>query len=659
MNEMAAALANWLLDPSGLTPHGFCLLWQPGLIWTYAASDTGIGLAYFTIPVALAVFARRRRDLVYGRIVWLFAAFILLCGATHWLDVVTLWLPAYGLQAVIKAMTAIVSLVTAVALWRIMPQALTIPTPAQLREATAALRESEARYRLSFEQSPVPLHMLDGNDVITDVSDTWLALMGYERADVVSRRMQTFWAPGETEGVEEQRARLMADGEVRDMERRLVRRDGTVIEALVSARLESRTTPIAVVCGVIDVTARRRAEEALRASEERLRQSQKMEAIGQLTGGIAHDFNNMLQVIAGGLDLIERRASQERFDDLPRYFASTTRALDSSASLTRRLMAFARREALQPRAIEPDVLMRGMEELLARTLGPEIRLEMRGRRGGWRALSDPHQLETALLNLAINARDAMPAGGTLTITTADRQMTTDDLHGTDDPEPGDYVEIAVTDTGTGMAPEIMSHVFEPFFTTKPVGYGTGLGLSQLYGFIRQSHGFVRLESALGQGTTVRLYLPRYAGMEAAASDPIAVPAASAGHATLSPSDSRVLVVEDEEDVRAFVVDALRGLGCRVQEATDGVAAMRVLESSTRFDLLVTDVGLPGVNGRQLADAARDLRPGMKVLLITGYAGTALERIEIAHDMRVIRKPFGLDKLTDTVGGMLREPAPAP
>jgi CheY-like chemotaxis protein len=322
-------------------------------------------------------------------------------------------------------------------------------------------------------------------------------------------------------------------------------------------------------------------------------------------------------------------------------------------------MAFARREALQPRAIEPDVLMRGMEELLARTLGPEIRLEMRGRRGGWRALSDPHQLETALLNLAINARDAMPAGGTLTITTADRQMTADDLHGTDDPEPGDYVEIAVTDTGTGMAPEIMSHVFEPFFTTKPVGYGTGLGLSQLYGFIRQSHGFVRLESALGQGTTVRLYLPRYAGMEAAASDPIAVPAASAGHATLSPSDSRVLVVEDEEDVRAFVVDALRGLGCRVQEATDGVAAMRVLESSTRFDLLVTDVGLPGVNGRQLADAARDLRPGMKVLLITGYAGTALERIEIAHDMRVIRKPFGLDKLTDTVGVMLREPAPAP
>jgi CheY-like chemotaxis protein len=378
-----------------------------------------------------------------------------------------------------------------------------------------------------------------------------------------------------------------------------------------------------------------------------------MEAIGQLTGGIAHDFNNMLQVIAGGLELIELRVAQGRLGELQRYFESTRRSLDSAASLTRRLMGFARREALRPRPIEPDALARGMRELLGRTLGPEITLEMPPAGGDWRALGDPHQLEAALLNLAINARDAMPEGGTLTITTADRHIAAAELQGPDDPDPGDYVEFAVADTGVGMTPEVMARVFEPFFTTKPVGAGTGLGLSQLYGFVRQSRGFARIESAPGRGTTVRLYLPRClaADLEPSVEESI-VPAIERPPA--GGRDKRVLVVEDEDDVRALIVDALRALGYLVQEAADGTVALGMLRSPIRYELLVTDVGLPGMNGRQLADAARESRPNLPVLLMTGYAGTALDRMRVGEDMRILRKPFGLTKLTETVAELLRE-----
>jgi PAS domain S-box-containing protein len=648
---MAEHLAEWLLDPSGLTPHGFCLLWQPGLIWTYATADLAIGVAYFTIPVALAVFARRRPDVVYRSILWLFAAFISLCGATHWLDVLTLWVPAYGLEAVVKAATAIVSLITAVALWKLLPHALAMPTASQLREANEALHASARRYRLSFEQSPVPLYALDEHDVITGVSNTWLALFGFTRDEVIGRNIKEFWVPGSGDSVPMDREDLLTRGEVFDVERRIRRRDGSVVEALVSARVEDPGSPLLVVCGVTDVTARRRAEEALKASEERLRQAQKMEAVGQLTGGIAHDFNNMLQAIAGGLELIERRIAQGRVQEVGRYFGATRQALDSAASLTGRLLAFARRESLQPRAIEPDTLVRGIEELLRRTIGPEIRLELRLRDGKWPAMSDPNQLENALVNLAINARDAMPGGGTLVIATADRRMAAHDLTDADEAEPGDYVELSVSDTGTGMSPDVLARAFEPFFTTKPLGHGTGLGLSQLYGFVRQSRGFVRLESAPGRGTTVRLFLPRHLG-----ADDLAPPTRSAppvpSRRAATPAGATVLVVEDEEGVRSLVVDALQELGCVVLEAEDGPSGLRILQSAAEFDMLVTDVGLPGLNGRQLAEAARAGRPDMPVLLMTGYAGTALDRMQVADDMQIIRKPFALETLTSTVAGML-------
>ncbi|MCP3390029.1 PAS domain-containing protein [Bradyrhizobium sp. CCGB12] len=399
-----------------------------------------------------------------------------------------------------------------------------------------------------------------------------------------------------------------------------------------------------------DVTDRLKEQERLREAEEALRQSQKMEAVGQLTGGIAHDFNNLLTGIIGSLELLQTRLGQGRVKDIDRYVTAAQGAAKRAAALTHRLLAFSRRQTLDPRPTDLNRLVMGMEELIRRTVGPEITLEVVAAGGLWPTLIDASQLENALLNLCINARDAMPGGGRLTIETANRWL---DAHGAGerDLEPGQYVSLCVTDTGAGMTADVIERAFDPFFTTKPIGQGTGLGLSMVYGFVRQSGGQVRIYSEVGQGTTMCLYLPRHYAKEADR------PSASATRTAPRPQASHtILIVDDEPSIRMLLTDALEEIGFNVLEAHDGPTGLNILQSDATIDLLVTDVGLPGgMNGRQLADAARTTRPALKVLFITGYAENAIiGNGQLAPDMQVLTKPFVVETLASRVLDMIRD-----
>ena len=386
---------------------------------------------------------------------------------------------------------------------------------------------------------------------------------------------------------------------------------------------------------------------ALIAAEEALRQSQKMEAVGQLTGGLAHDFNNLLTGISGSLEMIQQRIAQKRGADIGRYIDAAQGAARRAAALTHRLLAFSRRQTLDPRPTDANDLIAGMEELIRRTVGPSIMVETRLAAGLSSTLVDPSQLESALLNLCINARDAMPDGGLIMIETRDRVV--DAGAGRKrDLEPGEYVCLAVSDTGTGMAPETIEKAFEPFFTTKPIGSGTGLGLSMIYGFARQSGGQVRIHSALGSGTTVTLYLP------AVEQSAVAEPApATLSEAPRAEAGQTVLVVDDEASIRMLVSETLADLGYATLEAADAAAALKLLEGDRPVDLLVTDVGLPGMNGRQLADAVRTRRPDLKVLFITGYAENAvLNHDHLEPGMHVLTKPFALEALASRIKALV-------
>ncbi len=434
----------------------------------------------------------------------------------------------------------------------------------------------------------------------------------------VARRLQAQHAQQESE------ARLREANET--LEARVAERTRELVEANNKLRVEAQE--------------RERVEAALR-------QSQKMEAIGQLTGGIAHDFNNMLQGIGGAVEIMRRRVEQGRMEEAWHFADTAGKTVERAAALAHRLLAFARRQALQPRIVEPNKLIGGMEDLVRRTVGPEIQLEVPAGDSRWMVLCDPNQLENVLLNLTINARDAMPKGGKLTISTQDMRLDPVDVAGQDGARAGDYVEVSVSDTGTGMDEATKARAFEPFFTTKPAGQGTGLGLSQLYGFVRQSDGTVRLDSTPGRGTTIRLYLPRNENARELEEQPmVGFKLQGAG------KKGAVLLVEDESSVRAVVAERLRELGCTVLEAEDGPAALQLLRSDALVDVLVTDVGLSGgLNGRQVADMARECRPGLPVLFITGYAGSLLER-QLAPGMQVIGKPFALDTLAIRVQAIL-------
>jgi PAS domain S-box-containing protein len=504
----------------------------------------------------------------------------------------------------------------------------------ELAASLTRLEETERRFRLLVESvTDYAIYMLDPQGYIVNWNPGAERIKGYPREEIIGRHFSLFYmAEDRAAGVPKRALEIATRTGKYEAEGWRVRKDesrfwaSVVINAIKDA--EGQLLGFAKVTR--DLTGKR-------AAEERTRQAQKMEGIGQLTGGVAHDFNNLLTIIIGNLGTLQRNLGSGDVDiaRLLRSADNAMRGARRAESLTQRLLAFSRQQPLDPKPLDLGRLVTGMSDLLRRTLGEQVTVETVLGGGVWRALADPNQLELTILNLAVNARDAMPKGGKLTLETANVHL--DDKYASTQAEvlPGQYVMLAVTDNGCGMTPEVKAKAFDPFFTTKDVGHGTGLGLSQVYGFVKQSRGHVKIYSEVGEGTTIKVYLPRvHAPADFAEDETERSPAPGARNET-------ILVVEDDADVRNYSCETLRELGYSVLEAENGRVALRLLESDLDIQLLFTDIGLPGgMNGRQLSQEARKRRPGLKVLFTTGYARNAIvHEGRLDPGVELITKPF--------------------
>ncbi|MDF0498035.1 hybrid sensor histidine kinase/response regulator [Bradyrhizobium yuanmingense] len=632
-----------LLDSSMLSPHGICLLWEPELIWLHVVSDASIAAAYFSIPFALAILVTKRRDLKFGWVYWAFAIFIMACGLTHVLSIYTLWVPIYGIEGIVKAATAVASVFTAAALWPLLPKILTIPSPFELRQVQAALeeeeiksrdaalllqqvrdaqramRESVARLTAIVETAVDGVILLDAQDRILLFNPACERLFGY-RADEVMNRNVGMLMP-EADAAPDRQARHFATGG----EAVGLRKDGTTFPMDLSVGQARQDGELIFVGIVHDLTARK-------LTEQQLQQAQKMETVGQLSGGIAHDFNNLLTVIIGNAEHLSEQLKAR--PDLGRFADDICQSGERGAELTQRLLAFSRRQLLRPQTIDCRSLLDSMFKLLKRTLREDIEIRTTSGPGTILAFADRAQLESAVLNLALNAQDAMPSGGHLTLATELVTIEDDDGAVHREVAPGSYVLIAVTDDGEGMTPEVAARAFEPFFTTKEVGKGSGLGLSMVYGFAKQSGGHVSIYSEAGLGTTARIYLPRASTGRSQADLPDGEDTAPRGYET-------VLIVEDDPFVRSSVIRRVEALGYRVVAAVNGKDALHQLQGDPGIDLLFTDIVMPGgMSGWELADQARRVRPGLPVLFTSGYALEALvEQGRAQARAVVLTKPY--------------------
>jgi PAS domain S-box-containing protein len=531
------------------------------------------------------------------------------------------------------------------------------------RAAENALRASEAQFRSFAQASP--------DQVWTSPSSgepDWFNDRAYEYTGLSANQLnwRRIMPPDDFAASAERWAEALATGHRYEVEVRLRRADGIfrwhIMRAVAirdnngeitrwigtNSDIEDQKAAALVLTDLNKVLERRVEERTgqLMQVEEALRQSQKMEAVGQLTGGIAHDFNNLLQGIIGSLDRIKKRISEGRIGDVDRFLDGAMSSANRAAALTHRLLAFSRRQPMDPRPVDIGALISTVEELLRRSIGDSITMKLSCEPKLWLVRCDSNQLENALLNLAINARDAMPDGGTVTI--ACRNTVLDAKQARQrDVRPGDYVCLEVRDTGVGMPDDVKARAFEPFFTTKPIGQGTGLGLSMIYGFVRQSEGSIRIDSEIGKGVTIEICLPRFLGNLDEVVSAIETPQVERPE-----TDKIILVVEDESVVRLLVVEVVNDLGYRVLEAADGQAALRILQSTQRVDLLVTDIGLPGLNGRQVADGGRSTRPELKVLFMTGYAENAAGKAFLGRGMEIITKPFATEVLARRIRAMI-------
>lgn len=536
----------------------------------------------------------------------------------------------------------------------------------QVKNSEALLRESEARFRAITDSIDQMIWSTRPDGFHDYYNQRWYDFTGVPEGSTDGDEWNGMFHPDDRERAWQTWTRCLKTGEPYHIEYRLrhssgeyrwvlgraqaVRDDSgeitrwfgtcTDIQDIVEAR-----EVLAQSREALEAAVRERTEEVLRV-EEQLRQVQKMEALGQLTGGIAHDFNNMLAVILGGLNLLERRLARGE-TDLTRYIEGAKDGALRASALTQRLLAFSRRQPLEPKVIEPNRLVSGMTELLTRSLGEHIQVETVLTAGCWAVNVDFSQLENAVLNLAVNARDAMPSGGKLTIETTNSHIA-DEYGKEHDVSPGQYVMIAVTDTGTGMAPDVVEKAFDPFYTTKAVGKGSGLGLSQVFGFVRQSGGHVKIYSEVGHGTTVKIYMPRHYGAA-----PATQPATAHVGRMLGSQSETILVVEDDDRVRAFSGEALRELGYRVIEVQSGAAALEVLQGGEQPTLLFTDVVMPEMSGPQLAAAAQDKYPKLKVLFTTGYTRNAIVHNGVLDaGTQLLQKPFSIDQLAAKIRQVL-------
>lgn len=517
-------------------PHGYCLFWQPALLWSHIIADTLIAIAYFSIPIALIVLVRRRKDLVFGWVFWCFGIFILACGFTHVMGIVTLFYPLYGVEALVKLVTAAASVATAVLLWPLLPRLVRLPSSEKLKEANAQLAA-----------------MVDQRD----------AALGDLKAEVAQRE--------------------------------------TVEAALL--------------------------------------QAQKLEAVGQLTGGIAHDFNNLLQAIAGNLELIARKP--EDSDRVIRWTSSALDAVERGRQLTGQLLAFSSKQRLDVRSVRLADLVGGMAGLVERAVAPLSRVRIARIDPVWNVQTDALQLELAILNLAFNARDAMPGGGLLTISAELRSgKVVADLPG------GDYVALTVTDTGTGMPPEVLARAVEPFFSTKGVGKGTGMGLSMAFGVMRQSGGTLTIDSGVGRGTAITLWLP-LATVEPRRD----VQDDAARDSRIEISGAEIALVDDDAHVRSSLVEILRAAGAIVAEAVDGESGVALVQGK-RYGALVVDFAMPGLSGSEVALRVAAIDPTLPVILITGYADSS-KLDAVAPNVTILRKPFESNELLRQIQKVLR------
>jgi PAS domain S-box-containing protein len=692
---MSTLLAGFF-DTEGFMPHGYCLMWRPSIFWLNLISDAVIALSYYSIPFILLYFVMRRRDLVFRWMFVMFGIFILGCGTTHVMGIWTLWNPDYAVDGLVKALTALVSIATAIMLWPLIPQALALPSPGQLaqanrelnrevgerRQAEAAARQltdeleqrvhartaeieaanehlrqeveerrhaeerlgvSEQRYRQVVEliREALWIHC-DGRLVFANnAAAQMFGASGPEQ--LVGRPVLDIIDPRDYDRATE-RTKILVEArrQVPLTEMRLQRIDGRPLVVEIQAVPFDHEGRPAVLAVARDITMRKDIEE-------QLRQSQKMEAIGQLTGGLAHDFNNLMMVVIGNLDRLDSTlAGNQQAREMAH---SALSAALRGSELTRKLLAFARKQSLQSTVVDLNDLVSGMTSLLDRTLGEKIQVAVRIGRDLWPIETDPAQVESALANLAINARDAMPDGGRLTIETAN--TTLDAAYAAENPDAaaGDFVMLAVADTGTGIAPEDLGRVFEPFFTTKGPGKGSGLGLSMVYGFMKQSGGHIKIYSEIGHGTVVRLYFPR-TGTAAAASDAPEAPGPleTAAHGEL------ILVVEDNADVRRTAVSQLRDLGYRTLEAGSGKEALAQLDGAPQIALIFTDIVMPGgMTGWELGTAVKAVRPDLPILYTSGFSESSVQddRAHLANRL-FLPKPYRKRELAQKLQQLLSE-----